>query len=932
MKQIMSRLILVPLVFLLIQKLNAQKSVIDTAIIRTWPAIGEPKISDNGAYVSYNIHNQPIKDHTLIVRSTRSDWHTEIKGAKEASFDKGSEFILFKINNEDLCILKLGTSETRRILNILDYKLAEGSRYLAYRSKTAPRELIILNLADNSTWKYDSVKQYCFSPGNHLLYQTASKDRQCLFVSSLPNKVGSLVWAKDLNPNSEININAFAFDLKQNQIAFVEEYKLNGATSRSIYLYDGNIGKMQLRVNDSTMKRRFDMEISIGELRFSADGTKLFFNLRQRNNTSTSSKGLNIDIWSYTDRKLQSQQLVEKSKRKSSNRVAVDNIEDSLIVILTEDDEEVIFKSMRDDYFLVRRRSGDINEWNWNLQSCPSIYLVSTKDGERKLLRRNIKEQSPYYEVSPDSKYVLYYDANQKNYFVYDIQREQEKNITKDIDAVWSSLSENDNPITSNGAMGIAGWLECENAVFIYDQYDIWKVDLAYGKNSINVTKGYGRANNISFRFLDDERGSICNPERKKNDITLVAFNRKDKRNGFYKLKIGSRISIELLTMESSLFHWPGVSLFPPIKAKNSEEYLFNKSNSKESNLYCTRDFKSFRPISSFNPQEQYNWLSTELISWPGLDGKLLSGILYKPENFDSTKKYPVIFNFYEKVSQNLHVYHKPESSGGDINIPYFVSNGYVVFTPDIYYRLGHTGEGAVNSIVSAAKYLSKYSWVDSKKMALQGHSFGGYEVNYLITKTNMFSAACSASGLSDFVSFYGSVMNNGLTAQYLCETDQLRIGSSLWENGAAYIRNSPIFSANKVSTPLLMLSNKQDGFGLFSQGVEFFNALRRLGKKTWMLQYDGEGHQVGGNAAIDYTIRLKQFFDHYLKDSAAPKWMLNGIPAKDKGVDDGLDLIREKDKSGKWLTPSEGDLLIPEERKKVDALQRRQPITITLN
>jgi dipeptidyl aminopeptidase/acylaminoacyl peptidase len=214
--------------------------------------------------------------------------------------------------------------------------------------------------------------------------------------------------------------------------------------------------------------------------------------------------------------------------------------------------------------------------------------------------------------------------------------------------------------------------------------------------------------------------------------------------------------------------------------------------------------------------------------------------------------------------------------------------------------------------------------------MAIQGHSFGGYETNYIITQTEIFAAACAASGFSDLISWYTSAAR-GSYPMYWAERHQGRMDAMPWENIEAYLKNSPILHAHKIRTPLLMMNNNNDKVVLFNQGLEFFTALRRLGKKAWMLQYDGGGHSIGGKAAEDFHIRMMQFFDHYLKDSACPKWMLQGIPAKMKGIDNGLNLVREKDKNGKWLTPAEGGLLTTEEKKKAEALKKRKPITITL-
>jgi dipeptidyl aminopeptidase/acylaminoacyl peptidase len=282
--------------------------------------------------------------------------------------------------------------------------------------------------------------------------------------------------------------------------------------------------------------------------------------------------------------------------------------------------------------------------------------------------------------------------------------------------------------------------------------------------------------------------------------------------------------------------------------------------------------------------------MTTELIHWKTFDGSPSDGVLYKPENFDPQKKYPVIFDYYEQRSEELNLFVSPKAAEDRINVPWFVSNGYLVCAPDIHYKKGQPGQSAYNAVVSAAKYLSKMRWVDSTKMGIQGHSFGGYETNYIVTHTKLFAAACAASGMCDLVSFYGSVPRAGNT-KYFSERDEGRMDATLWQTPDAYIRNSPIFQADKVSTPLLMMNNKNDGQVPFAQGVELFTALRRLGKKVWMLQYDGGGHSAGDTKeAVDYSTRMSQFFDHYLKGAPAPKWMTRGIPARLKGIDDGLE------------------------------------------
>jgi dipeptidyl aminopeptidase/acylaminoacyl peptidase len=288
---------------------------------------------------------------------------------------------------------------------------------------------------------------------------------------------------------------------------------------------------------------------------------------------------------------------------------------------------------------------------------------------------------------------------------------------------------------------------------------------------------------------------------------------------------------------------------------------------------------------------------------------------LYKPENFDSKKKYPVIIHIYERLSQNLNKFQRPGATNGALDIAWFVSQGYLVFTPDIHYKVGYPGLSAYNSVIGAVKYLSKFKWVNIKSIGIQGHSFGGYETNFIISHSKLFAAGISSSGVSNFISSYGSLETNvGTSHQFIYEMGQNRLSSTMWENPSVYIENSPIFRVDKISAPMLTVANKKDGRVNFDQGVEFFTAMRRLGKRAWMLQYDDEDHGIDHKKCYkDYLVRSTQFFDHYLKGTNAPRWMLYGVPAKVKVIETGLEL----DLSDK--TPGPG---LPNNHNKKDSIK----------
>jgi dipeptidyl aminopeptidase/acylaminoacyl peptidase len=264
----------------------------------------------------------------------------------------------------------------------------------------------------------------------------------------------------------------------------------------------------------------------------------------------------------------------------------------------------------------------------------------------------------------------------------------------------------------------------------------------------------------------------------------------------------------------------------------------------------------------------------------------MLEGLLYKPENYDPSQKYPLLFYYYELNSDNLHNYQAPKPSASIINPTEYASGGYLVFVPDIRYQAGKPAQGAYNSIMSAADYLIKNYPIDDKRMGLQGQSWGGYQSAMLITMTTRFAAAMAGAPVSNMFSAYGGIRwGSGLNRQFQYESTQSRIGATIWEKPDLYVENSPLFHLPKVQTPLLIMANDKDGAVPWYQGIELYNGLRRLNKPCWMLNYNDDDHNLTKLAnKYDLSIRMRQFFDHYLMAAPAPTWMTNGIPATSKG------------------------------------------------
>jgi dipeptidyl aminopeptidase/acylaminoacyl peptidase len=306
-----------------------------------------------------------------------------------------------------------------------------------------------------------------------------------------------------------------------------------------------------------------------------------------------------------------------------------------------------------------------------------------------------------------------------------------------------------------------------------------------------------------------------------------------------------------------------------------------------------THDFKNFIRISDIHPEKNYNWTSAELIRWEVDNGKICDGILYKPEDFDSTKKYPVVVSIYDEFSRGLNQYIQPGLHGFCNFLPtsWLTSNGYLVFLPDIVHRKqGAPLKDAYDMLISGVNTIAKLPFVDQSRIGIEGASWGGEQINYIITHTNIFAAAFMGAGYSERIS--GSGYSDNFVQVPRLIQNKTHFGGLLTEVPNTYIEEAPLFSANHLTTPLLIRHNKDDDAVPFYQGLQFFRTLRVLGKKVWMLQYDKGGHGVKpGKDSEDMYLRIAQFFDHYLKGAPPPKWMTEGILPERKQIDTGLEL-----------------------------------------
>ncbi len=852
-------------------------------------SVASPSISNNGKWIAYS-YSAPETGSVLVIESVDGKFKREFKDAFGAVFTEDNRWVIFN-SSGGLIFLDL-IKKRQQIKNGGRFSVPEkgDGRWLSFQQG---QDVIIRDLRSETEKTFSGGTSVSFNSEGTIA--TVETDSTLQWVS-LPSLQARTIYHGSKASN-------LTFDPSGTRCSFV----IGDGDENVIYEYSHGLESAKILVNSSSAGVKTGMKIVNGPLHYSADGKRLFFKLSEAIKKSEKDSSVitdNLDLWNYKDAFLQSAQLVQiKTLSKMPQNfkyTAVASVADGKVVQLEDANAKIVINGTKDEgeYVVVENFVND-RELFWNTSYVRSYTVISTRDGSRKVFLPKAPLFMTRPTISAKEKFVIWYDPSQKMYMSYETETGIIRKLTPDITVpLWKENVER--PVAIGNNYGIAGWLPEDKGFFVYDKYDIWQVDPLGKKAAVNITGGYGRQNEISFRISQEAfKENIFQPSQ---TLLLTAFNNK-KQNGFWKKKLNMSGYPAMLNMASCLYYFPesqveGISHadYVPVKARDAEVYLVTRETATEfPNWYITTDLKSYRKLTNVHPEKNYNWMTSELINWKMLDGKTSQGILYKPEDFDSSKKYPVIFQYYEKRSDALNFFRGPELSMGALDISWYVSNGYLVFEPDIYYTIGHPAKSAVNSVVSAANYLSKLAYVDASKMGLQGHSFGGFETNWIIANSTLFAAAQEGAGPSDMISMYGGLSHGENSIASPIETAQLRMGTTPWISADLFIENSPIFNVDKITTPLMIMHNKEDNAVPFAQAVEIFTALRRLQKPVWLLQYDGESHTIGDEKnKLDFTIRQQQFFDHYLKGKPAPVWMVEGINARDKGLKSGLKLSEQ--------------------------------------
>lgn len=742
------------------------------------------------------------------------------------------------------------------------------------KKKEYGTELVLRNTSTGDERKFSDALDFTISKNaKTLVFTTSAKKEEINGVYAVTTADSTTAPATLLSGKGKYQ--RLTWDEENTQLAFTSDKEDAEAKQPKFRVYHWNLKDPQATEVVSIGSPGFRREMVVSEranLSFSLDGSRLFLGAapspepeKNPDEEIPSDEKVLVDLWHWKDDYVQTIQRVRAEQDRNRSYRAVYDLASKKFIQLADESMENISPSNDGSYAIGsdNRKYRTIADYD---PGFTDYYLINATDGSRKPI---MTKQRGGVSISPAAKYALFFDG--KDWNSYSVADGTISNLTKNIPVRFYN-EENDTPQTP-GSYGIAGWTRNDADVLIYDRYDIWQVS-PDGARAKNLTDGAGRKSLTTLRYirLDPKERSI-DPDK---PMLLSAESQETRDSGFYRDKVNADAPPQKLLMAAKDFN-------APTKARDADVLIMTASRFDQfPDVWVTNSsFRELKRVSNGDAQRAaYTWGTGELVSFRNLDGVPLKGLLLKPENFDPKKKYPMIVYIYERLSQGLHTFRNP-GPGTSINPTYYVSNGYLVYMPDIVYTIGYPGSSALKCVLPGVQAVVDKGFVNEDAIGIQGHSWGGYQIAYMVTQTNRFKAAAPGALVANMTSAYSGIRwGTGLPRQFQYERSQSRIGGSLWEYPLRFLDNSPIFRVDRVETPLLMLHNDEDDAVPWYQGIEYFLALRRLGKEAYMFNYNGEKHGLRKRInQKDYTRRLQEFFDHFLKGAPAPEWMKKGIP-----------------------------------------------------
>jgi dipeptidyl aminopeptidase/acylaminoacyl peptidase len=913
------------LLFAMILGYNAcfgQGKIIDHHAYYHWNRIDKVKLSSQGTWLTFEV--LPLQgDGYLHWHNTVTSHQDSMYCAKDlqmtesgslmawrriAGFDTLRSCELNKVDKKkwpkDTMVVYNSIKDTlRKEAQVKRFQVAESADYFAYlkeqndktlsstvkspkkcwfKKKDKPIEpvteiksdgtTLVLENRDNSLFRVNNTTDFLLSKQGNLAYVTQEKgkrDTSTLWVITpealLPIKVGNKHFSiKNLQWNKEGTYLSFLYSSDTNKVKQYE-WGVYALLNDSLIVFGDSATTKTFGfkgINDKVPPTFFDY---LPYVKFTLSDRIVF-----QKDTLLESEKVRLDLWSPSDLKLQPQQLLEIKEGDKSGEIVALDLRDYTLKTWCPDSLRGVFNVHRQSNFtLVFDDRPYAIQTQWKNPSLSDVYRLDLSSGERLLLKKALAYDG---HLSNDGNSFTYFDSQRKNHYLVAINQGMNEYCMSC--SVKELLEEDLNGQPMDPGPAATYGFNMEGTFYYYGSRDnIYAFDLSTKLNRCLT--------------LDDTKTTDWEWIKWDSDSINVAWN-----SGYFQARNRTTKKVSIWTATPSFLlermDRGDFKVLSLAKAKDTSVYVLRRMRVDQfPDIEVGGNASQFKRVSWANPQQsEYLWPTAELIRWKSYQGFELEGIVYKPENYNPAKKYPLLIYYYELNGDNLHNYRSPAPTASTINPTEYASAGYLVFIPDIRYKPGYPAKGAYDCIMSGTDYMLKNYSIDSTRMGLQGQSWGGYQTAQLITMTNRYRAAMAGAPVSNMFSAYGGIRwGSGLNRQFQYESTQSRIGATIWDRPDLYLENSPIFHLPKVNTPLLVMANDRDGAVPWYQGIELYTGLRRLGKPCWMLNYNDDDHNLTRLPnKMDLSIRMRQFFDYYLNQGTLPAWMREGMDAREKG------------------------------------------------
>ncbi len=871
--------------------------------------IGSIELSKNGNWVAYEVWPDRGDGRVEIKSTNGRNTHSITLGNSPKITSNGAWVAAFRKvplaeqlkdskdkPQQGLSLLSTSDGEIVEYDSVRSFQFSEDGNWLAIhymqskqvedlksKNKRMGTKLLLRNLASGDEYDLPFVREIAFdSLSNYLAYSTVdtsdaingvyvfdlNKEESRLIDAEVSGFYANLTWGYDEQK--------MAFTKATYDTSYVE-------SDASLHIWNAGNNELNTLLDAEDSNDGFTLRTN-NNLTFTNDGNRLFFGFMDAKMAALDSikeeekeeeagiydidnivEDRGLDIWHGDDPRIKPHEKNSWNSTKNHLYTAVYHLDKEEWVQLADHEmpeidiaqnPNVVLGSSQVPYMKEMTWEGFFNDW----------YYVNLENGERTLIGKKLSEG---VNLSPGGKFAAFY-VN-KSWYLLDIENGTSRNITSNLDVPFFN-EDHDYP-SRVPDYGIAGWVEGDQAVLIYDKYDIWRFPTDFSKPT-NITNGEGRKAKRIFR-VERMNKDWDEPFENNEELLLTSYHDLNKNFGFYSAS-ANQSGVNRLLEEEKKFTFVE-------KAEDANTVLYKREAYDEfPNIWVANNwqFKRTSKLTSLhnNLHKKWNWGKAELIDWLSVDGKFIQGVVIKPDNYDPNKRYPILTYYYRFFTDRLHDFNEPKTNHRPVFAQY-VSDEYVVFLPDIRFEVGRPGFAATKSLVPGIQKLIEMGIADEDKLGLHGHSWSGYQTAFMVTQTDIFDAAVSGAPVSNMTSAYSGIRwGSGLARQFQYEKTQSRIGKTLVEAPLTYIENSPVFYADKITTPMLIMHGDDDGAVPWEQSIELYLAMRRYDKDVIFLQYHNEPHHPQKiENRLDYAIRMKEYFDYYLKGVGEPEWITEG-------------------------------------------------------